>query len=205
MPPLVALVDYGAGNLASVRKALAFVRCGVFTPRSPGEIDEAGGVVIPGVGHFNATATLDEDWRDAIRRAVARGRPLLGICLGMQFLYERSEEAPGLAGLGLLEGRCQRLAPGPDARKIPHVGWNTLAVRAGSRLLEGVGDAPYAYFTHAYAAPVTAETAAQTAYGSTFASACERGLVWGVQFHPEKSGDTGLRILANFAAQCARA
>jgi glutamine amidotransferase len=205
MRPVVALVDYGAGNLASVRKALAFVGCHPITPRSPGEIEGAGGVVIPGVGHFGATATLDHEWRDAILHAVALGRPLLGICLGMQFLYERSEEAPGLAGLGLLEGGCQRLTPGPQALKIPHVGWNTLGVRAGSRLLAGIGDAPFAYFTHSYAAPVTADTAAETGHGHTFASACERGLVWGVQFHPEKSGDTGLRILANFAAHCVSA
>lgn len=194
----IALIDYRAGNLTSVRKALAAVGAEVFTPANPLELESASAVIVPGVGHFAATAVLGDAWRGAIADGVGRGRPLLGICLGMQWLFEASDEAPDLPGLGLLPGRCRLLPSGPGL-KVPHVGWNALAVVGGdTRLLAGVADGGFAYFTHSYAAPVTAHTIATTAHGETFASAVERGHVFGAQFHPEKSGTIGLLMLRNF-------
>ena len=198
---MIALIDYGAGNLTSVRKALAAIGAEVRVPLVPGDLTGAGGIVVPGVGHFGATAVLDGGWREAVRTSVAAGRPLLGICLGLQWLFEESEEAPGLAGLGLFEGRCTRL---PGDVKVPHVGWNALEPARGSWLLAGVAPGAQAYFTHAYAAPVTGDTVATTLHGVSFASAVESGSVAGVQFHPEKSGDVGLHILRNFVARCDR-
>ena len=197
----VALIDYRAGNLTSVRKALSVTGADFFTPESATELDGADAVIVPGVGHFNATANLDDAWRGKIRALVAQGRPLLGICLGLQFLFEGSEEAPELPGLGLLAGQCHYLRA--DALKVPHVGWNTLARQRDSRALAGVPDSTYAYFTHSYAAPVTDACVATTTHGETFASAVEQEHVMGVQFHPEKSSDTGLAILRNFLAMAA--
>ncbi len=197
----VALIDYRAGNLTSVRKALTVTGADFFTPETANDLDAADAIIVPGVGHFNATANLDEGWRSKIRALVARGRPLLGICLGLQFLFDGSEEAPELPGLGLLAGQCHFLKA--DALKVPHVGWNTLTRQRDSRALAGVPDATYAYFTHSYAAPVTSACVATTTHGETFASAVEQDHVMGVQFHPEKSSDAGLAILRNFLAMAA--
>jgi glutamine amidotransferase len=194
----IALIDYRAGNLTSVRKALSVTGAEFFTPAAPGDLAAADALIVPGVGHFKATANLDAGWRDTIRDLVAAGRPLLGICLGLQWLFERSEEAPDLPGLGLLAGECHFLQA--DGLKVPHVGWNTLEQRRDSRALGGVPDATYAYFTHSYAAPVTAACVATTTHGETFAAVVEQDHVMGVQFHPEKSSDTGLAILRNFLA-----
>lgn len=227
---MIALIDYGAGNLASVRKGLAAVGAAVVTPSSPAELAWASGIVVPGVGHFGATRVLDEPWRRAIRDAVARGTALLGICLGMQWLFEGSSEAPAVPGLGLLSGTCTRLGASSDARgaeraaaferaglddpawadrthsavrlKVPHVGWNSLELPRPTRLMHGIPPGTQVYFTHSYAAPVGRDTAAVTSYGGRFAAAVERGRVAGVQFHPEKSGEIGLRILANWMALC---
>lgn len=199
----IALVDYGAGNLTSVRKALRALDARVVTPEQPG-LQGVGGVIVPGVGHFGATAALGPAWRDAILEFVDAGGPFLGICLGMQWLYEGSTEAPAVRGLGVFGGCCEMLSSGDAADasgqrlKVPHVGWNELEVPAPSRLLEGIADRSFVYFTHSFAAPVTAETTAVTVHGRAFAAAVERGCICGVQFHPEKSGKVGLRILANF-------
>jgi len=201
----VALVDYRAGNLTSVRKALAASGAEVFTPASPADLTSASAVIVPGVGHFSATAALDASWRQAVADAVERGCPLLGICLGMQWLFEASDEAPGLPGLGIMPGRCRLLRAG-EGLKVPHVGWNALAVvKNDGRLLSGVPHGGYAYFTHSYVAPITRETVATTTHGETFASVVERGHVFGAQFHPEKSGDVGLLILRNFLSAAAGA
>ena len=192
----IALIDYRAGNLTSVRKALSVAGADFFTPESAAELKAADGVIVPGVGHFKATANLDAEWRAAIRAGVERGKPLLGICLGLQWLFESSTEAPELPGLGLLAGHCHFLQA--DGQKVPHVGWNTLARQRESRTLHGVEDAAYAYFTHSYVAPVTSACVATTTHGETFAAAVEQDHVMGVQFHPEKSSDTGLAILRNF-------
>jgi glutamine amidotransferase len=192
----VALVDYGAGNLTSVIKGLRAVGADVRVVSRPAELGGAEALVIPGVGHFDATRALDADWRAAVRERLDAGLPLLGICLGLQWLFEGSDEAPDVPGFGLLAGRCFRL---PDTVKVPHVGWNTLDGRAASsRLLAGLPEGAMAYFTHSFAAPVVSATAASTGHGAPFSSAIERGRVFATQFHPEKSGTTGLRLLSNF-------
>jgi imidazole glycerol-phosphate synthase subunit HisH len=193
--PQIALVDYGAGNLTSVRKGLGATGACVVTPGAPGELANADGVVVPGVGHFAATTSLDDEWRRAIAAVVDRGTPLLGICLGLQWLFESSDEAPGIAGLGAIRGRCERL---PAIVKVPHVGWNALEIVRPSTLLDGLRDGTQVYFTHAYAAPMVDETVATTTHGACFSAAVERGPMFGVQFHPEKSGEAGLRVLTNF-------
>ncbi|MGE3175889.1 MAG: imidazole glycerol phosphate synthase subunit HisH [Vicinamibacterales bacterium] len=197
---MIALIDYGAGNLTSVTKALAAIEAEVYVPLTPQDVQRATGVIVPGVGHFAATRALDEAWRGAILERLGEGRPLLGICLGMQWLFEGSEEAPELSGLGLIGGTCFRLGRQPDPApvKIPHVGWNSLQVEREASIVDRVPAGAQVYFTHSYAAPITGETVATTAHGETFASIVQRGQVAGVQFHPEKSGDVGLQILRNF-------
>jgi len=199
---VIALVDYGAGNLTSVRKALAFIGAEFWTPAEPSELARASGVIVPGVGHFDSTAALDAPWREAIHAALARSVPLLGICVGLQWLFEGSTEAPGVPGLGVIPGVCSRLgddSPGPrQVLKVPHVGWNSLSFPRPTRLFDGIPEGTQVYFTHSYAAPVVPATAAITTYGVAFSAAVEDGLVSGVQFHPEKSGNAGLRILRNW-------
>lgn len=217
MSSTIALVDYKAGNLTSVTKALVAVGAKVFVPKSPSDLAPADGIVVPGVGHFNATRALDRPWIDVILSHVGRERPLLGICLGMQWLFESSDEAPDLEGLGLLPGACFRLgSTGPSSAgvKVPHVGWNALRLSfrgplsAGQErpawIVEGVPDGAQVYFTHSYAAPVIDCAIAVAEHGDTFAAVVQRGRVAGVQFHPEKSGEVGLRILRNFVRQSQR-
>jgi imidazole glycerol-phosphate synthase subunit HisH len=205
---VIAVVDYEAGNLASVCKALAAAGAEARLVRSTADARGARAIVVPGVGHFAATSAIGDDWRALLRAHAGEGRPLLGICLGMQWLFEASEEAPGCAGLGLLPGQCRRLAPGAAGDeqrvKVPHVGWNSVEAIAPSQSLAGVGPRPYVYFTHSYAAPVTGDCVATAAHGERFAAVVERGLVWGTQFHPEKSGEVGLQILRNFVAASTR-
>jgi glutamine amidotransferase len=198
---VIALIDYGAGNLTSVRKGFAAAGADLFTPRDPADLSRASGIVVPGVGHFGATAALDLGWVAAIRAATSRGVPLLGICLGMQWLFEGSDEAPGVRGLGIMAGVCSRLPrDAAGVLKVPHVGWNALTVPRPSRLLDGIPPASQVYFTHSFAAPVTPESVATCTHGTEFAAAVEKAHVVGVQFHPEKSSTAGLRILRNFAA-----
>jgi glutamine amidotransferase len=200
---VIALVDYGAGNLTSVRKALTALGADFIVPSTPDECRTARGVIVPGVGHFGATARLDSSWREAIDAAVESGTPLFGICVGMQWLFEGSEEAPEAAGLGAIAGRIARLAGDADQRlKVPHVGWNSLEFRRPARLLRGLTSGAQVYFTHSYAAPVTPECVAATTHANTFSSVVERDNIFGVQFHPEKSGDAGLTILRNFLEVC---
>jgi imidazole glycerol-phosphate synthase subunit HisH len=196
---VIALIDYGAGNLTSVKKALGAIAAEVFVPTSPQEVSHATGVIVPGVGHFGATRAIDAEWTAAILGRLEQGRPLLGICLGMQWLFEGSDEAPDCPGLGVFSGRCYRLR-GDAARaiKIPHVGWNSLGMTRDDSIVDGVAAAAQVYFTHSYVAPVTGDTVARTEHGEAFASIVQRGQVAGVQFHPEKSGDVGLQVLRNF-------
>jgi glutamine amidotransferase len=201
MRPRIAVLDYGAGNLTSVRKGLVAAGAEPCMPASPSELTAAAGIVIPGVGHFSATQSLTKEWRETILKVKNDGTIVLGICLGMQWLYEGSDEAPAVAGLGVLAGRCFRIAG--EGLKVPHVGWNTLATRQ-SCLFASVPDGAYAYFTHSYAAPVTTACTAITQHGAAFAAAAENGNVFGVQFHPEKSGPAGLQVLRNFVALARR-
>jgi imidazole glycerol-phosphate synthase subunit HisH len=206
---VIALIDYKAGNLTSVRKAFAALKAPLFTPEQPGDLATADAIVVPGVGHFGATKALGPEWIEAIIERVGEGRPLLGICLGMQWLYEGSDEAPELRGLGLLGGRCYRLpstdrgtgAPGVSNIKIPHVGWNSLDMQHDASIVDRVDSGAQVYFTHSFVAPVTGDTVAVTTHGQPFASIVQRGHVAGVQFHPEKSGDVGLQVLRNFLSQ----
>ena len=215
---MIALIDYGAGNLTSVRKALAHLGAAVTTPATPADLTSADGIIVPGVGNFAATAALGPEWRTAILDHVDRQLPLLGICVGMQWLFDGSEEAPRHHGLEMLPGTCRLLTDegragrvplrdaaidtGDDARpgrfKVPHVGWNSLHLTRRSWLLDGVDEGDQVYFTHSFAAPVTADCVGATRHGVVFAAAVERDHVGGVQFHPEKSSDVGLRILTNF-------
>jgi len=192
----IALVDYGAGNLTSVVKGFRAVGADIRIVDTLEGLDGAAAIVVPGVGHFNATASLGPEWQRQIAGHIHNGTPLLGICLGLQWLFEGSEEAPELPGIGMMAGRCFRLS---GDVKVPHVGWNTLDnTSSHSRLLGGLPAGASAYFTHSYAAPLGPDTAAATTHGVPFAAAVERGRTFGVQFHPEKSGATGLAVLRNF-------
>jgi glutamine amidotransferase len=194
----VTVIDYKAGNLTSVLKALCHLGADVeVTDGDLSSIASAERLVLPGVGHFAATRRLDDTGlTSAIRMAISRGVPFLGICVGMQWLYAGSTEAPDQPGITYFSESCSRF---PECEhKVPHVGWNSLEVRNGSRLLKGIETGEYVYFTHSFKAPVTADTAACAHYIEPFAAAVERDHVMGVQFHPEKSGETGLKILRNF-------
>jgi glutamine amidotransferase len=194
----VTVIDYKAGNLTSVLKSLHHVGAQtVVTDSDLSLVESADCIVLPGVGHFQATELLDNTGLTAaIRAAIARGVPFLGICVGMQWLYSGSTEAPSQPGLGHFAESCARFTEGTE--KIPHVGWNSLAINPASRLLKGIADGSHVYFTHSFRAPVTANTAAVTHYIEDFAAAVERDNVFGVQFHPEKSSEAGLKILRNF-------
>jgi glutamine amidotransferase len=195
---LVTVIDYKAGNLTSVLKALRHLGAEpVVTDGDLALVEHAERIVLPGVGHFAATERLDATGlTSAIRTAIARGVPFLGICVGMQWLYAGSSEAPQQSGLGHFAQSCARFPEGQE--KVPHVGWNSLEIQPNSRLLASVEPGEYVYFTHSYKAPITADTAAVARYIEPFAAAVERSNVMGVQFHPEKSGATGLKILRNF-------
>ena len=193
---MIVLVDYKAGNMASVAKAFEHLGKKVCVTESPEVAAKASKLVLPGVGHFAATEKLTRSgMRDAIAETIARGAPFLGICVGMQWLYQGSEEAPGSPGLGAFSGVCEKFS---DSVKSPHVGWNRIRVVNGSRLLRGVEDGSFVYFTHSYRVSATGDASALTSYGGEFACAVERDNIFGVQFHPEKSGAAGLALLRNF-------
>ena len=201
---MIELIDYGAGNLTSVRKALSYLDAVFQTPEAPEDLSHATAIIVPGVGNFEATTALDSAWRQAIAKAIERGTPLLGICLGLQWLFSGSDEAPDVPGFGVINGCCRLLAQETEdtsvvgTYKVPHVGWNSLHRQRDSWILEGVSEGNQVYFTHSFAAPITTECVGATRYGMDFASVVERDRLVGVQFHPEKSGDVGLRILKNF-------
>jgi imidazole glycerol-phosphate synthase subunit HisH len=193
---VIAVVDYKAGNLTSVMKALRATGADPILTDDPAIVRSAGKIILPGVGHFAATRFLEERGiRAAIQDRIAAGVPFLGICVGLQWLFAGSTEAPGCSGLDIFPESCDRFVPG---RKIPHVGWNSLAIHPPSRLFAGISNNSYVYFTHSYRAPVTNATVAVTEYGEPFSAAVERNNVMGVQFHPEKSGEAGLQVLRNF-------
>jgi glutamine amidotransferase len=194
---MIAIVDYGAGNISSVKKALEHLGAEAQLTSDPATIAGAEKLVVPGVGHFNRCQTLNTQLRLPVLDAIAQDKPFLGICVGMQWLFEGSTEAPETAGAGLFAGECSRF---PAGVKSPHVGWNQIDVKAGSRLLRGIESGAFVYYTHSYRAPVVRETVACSEYGGAFSAAVERGNVFGVQFHPEKSSRTGLKILENFCA-----
>jgi glutamine amidotransferase len=193
---VIAVVDYKAGNLTSVVKALRAVGAHVTVTEDPEMVRRAEKIVLPGVGHFAATRFLEtRGLKDAMSARIAAGVPFLGICVGLQWLFSGSTESRDARGLGTFDAVCERFTEG---RKIPHVGWNSLTVLENSRLMAGVPSGSFVYFTHSYRAPVVHGTVAVTDYGDPFTAAAEHENVMGVQFHPEKSGVTGLRILRNF-------
>jgi imidazole glycerol phosphate synthase glutamine amidotransferase subunit len=194
----VTLIDYGAGNVTSVARALRRLGADVCSTNHPEEIASARCLILPGVGHCGALiSSLDaHGLRQPLLDAIAHRTPFLGICLGLQALYETSEEAPTLAGLGLLKGQVTQL---PTSVKLPHMGWNQLHASRASRLLDGISAEAYFYFAHSYAAPAGgAESAATCEHGREFTAVLERDRAFGVQFHPEKSGAPGAKLLENF-------
>ena len=201
--PLVAVLDYGIGNLRSAQKALERVGADARLTADPELVARADGVVLPGVGAFGrcvealASSGLTGVATDAALRAADGGRPFLGICVGLQLLYEGSWECPDVRGLGVMDGRAELLSG--DVKR-PQMQWNRLEPRADHAMFEGLGDEPWMYFVHSYAPPVGPDTLATCRYGDEVCAAIAKGNLWACQFHPEKSGDTGLRILSNFVA-----
>ena len=197
---MIAILDYGAGNLRSVAKALETVGASPVLTDDPAVVARADGLVVPGQGSaVDAMRNLDRlGLAEPLRQYVASGRPFLGVCLGEQIIFESSEEGPGVTCLGLIPGKVRRL---PGGQKVPQIGWNTVRFRNPHPLLEGVPDDSYFYFVHSYYVDPTdpADVVGETEYGVTFASIVARGNVFATQFHPEKSAGIGLRIYRNFA------
>ena len=194
---MIAIIDYKAGNLTSVVKALQYLGAQTTVTQDPAVVAKASKVVLPGVGHFRATSLLGAlGITQAVREAIAAGANFLGVCVGLQWLFEGSTEAPETRGLGHFPGRCEHF---PDGIKSPHVGWNSLdTIRPDSRLLHGIAPGGFVYYTHSWRAPVVPSTASTTHYGGPFTGVVERDNVMGVQFHPEKSAAVGLAVLKNF-------
>jgi imidazole glycerol-phosphate synthase subunit HisH len=206
--PKIAVLDYGIGNLRSAEKALQHVGAAARLVTNPADVEAADAVVLPGVGAFGACARAlhDSGLEAAARGAIEAGLPFLAVCIGFQLLYEGSDESPEATGLGVFAGQVAPLAPGV---KHPQMQWNQLKVvgasdgDGGPAPLHGLGDKPWVYFVHSYAPPIGAETVAVCDYGGRVAALVARRNVWGAQFHPEKSGRSGLAMLANFVALAA--
>jgi len=194
---MISILDYGAGNLRSVQNTLSEIGAEFTLVRDADGLRAATKILLPGVGHFGQMMrSLDRmGVRDALRERIVAGVPFLGICLGMQALFDSSEEAPGLDGLHIFPGQVRRF---PETARVPHMGWNNLVEKKPSRLLKGVGADPFVYFAHSYYVPETTVTAALCNYSLPYTAVLEEGNVFGVQFHPEKSGPLGLRIVKNF-------
>ena len=198
---MIAIIDYDAGNLKSVEKAVSYLGHEAVIARDRDTILAADHVILPGVGHFGDAMEHLKRYHlpSLIEEVAANNTPFLGICLGLQLIFEESEEAPGVAGLGLLPGKIIRIPQAPGI-KIPHMGWNSLSVREGARLFEGLPQEPYVYFVHSYClkAANEADVAAKTYYSTEIHASVERNNLFACQFHPEKSGEVGLHILSNF-------
>lgn len=199
---MIAIIDYGAGNIQSVKKAFEHIGCDCFVTNKHDEIMKADGAVLPGVGSFGDTVdSLDKfGIGDTAVEYIKSGKPFFGICLGLQLLFPGSEESPGAKGLGVFDGSITRI-PNGEGLKIPHMGWNSLDITKQGRLFKGIDGSPYVYFVHSYYLDAADKqiVAAQTKYGVTIDAAIEQNNVFATQFHPEKSGEVGLQILRNFA------
>lgn len=198
---MIAIIDYGAGNLHSVKNALDFLGAESCVTGNAEEILNADKVILPGVGAFgDAMECLRKSGlEDAVKEAAGSGKPFLGICLGLHLLFEESEESPNVRGLGIFKGRIVKI-PESSMLKIPHMGWNSITVVKDSKILKNIGESPYVYFVHSYyVKPKCADiVSAYTEYGQNLAVAVERDNIFATQFHPEKSGDMGMTILKNF-------
>ncbi len=194
---MIAILDYGAGNTGSVRKAVKYLGYSAEPADSPESVEAATKLIFPGQGHFGTMMKSLHDRRllEPLRRWLRAGRPFLGICLGLQVLYEGSDEAPDVPGLKIFCGRVRRFE---NVFKVPQVGWNQIEICRESRILAGIPTGSYAYFCHSYVAPVMDGSVAVTEYGQKFTSVVEKSALWAVQFHPEKSGDVGVQVLQNF-------
>jgi glutamine amidotransferase len=199
---VIAVLDYGIGNLRSAEKALQKVGADARLVTTASACKDAAGVVLPGVGNFGRCieAVHDTGLDRVALSAIEAGTPFLGICVGMQMLYEASDEAPGVEGLGVLKGKNKLL---PESVKRPQMQWNILERRRASGLLDGLGEPTWMYFVHSYAPELTDDTVATCEYGEVVVAAAERDNVWATQFHPEKSGDAGMQVLRNFVDRCA--
>ncbi len=199
---MIAIIDYDAGNLKSVEKALLSLGEETVITRDPAVIQAADKAILPGVGAFGDAMQNLRNFGlvDVIRDFAASGKPFLGICLGLQLLFEHSEESPGAEGLGILKGDILRIPP-CEGLKIPHMGWNSLDITEGAKLFQGIDQGAYVYFVHSYYLKAADESivAASTNYSTTIHASVESGNVFACQFHPEKSSSTGLHILKNFA------
>jgi imidazole glycerol phosphate synthase glutamine amidotransferase subunit len=194
---MIAVIDYGAGNVGSVLKAAEYLGFPAVRANTPESLWNADKIILPGQGHFGAMmrALSERKMIEPLRESLHAGKHYLGICLGLQALYEKSDEAPEASGLGVLAGRVRRLE---GVFKIPHVGWSQLEIQRHRAILEGITQGSFVYYCHSYYGPVTVESSATTEYGQRFSAVAEAGNICAVQFHPEKSGDVGLRILKNF-------
>jgi imidazole glycerol phosphate synthase glutamine amidotransferase subunit len=194
---MIAIFDYGAGNLRSVENTLSEIGAAYTLVRDAGGLRKASKIILPGVGNFGQMMqALDQlVVREVLVERINAGVPFLGICLGLQALFRASDEAPELKGLGLIEGTVRRF---PNGLRVPHMGWNELEPRSTSRLLANLGSKSYVYFAHSYYVPLTDATVAACTYSLTYTAVLESGNLFGVQFHPEKSGPLGLRIVKNF-------
>jgi imidazole glycerol phosphate synthase glutamine amidotransferase subunit len=194
---MIGVINYGAGNVGSVLRAIQYLGHPAEAVEDASLLQSADRLILPGQGHFGSMMEALESRKmiAPLRQQIAAGKPFLGICLGLQALYEASDEAPDRAGFGLLRGRVTRFE---GVFKVPHLGWSQLEIHGSDGLFEGVANGSFAYFCHSYYGPVTAETTAITEYGQSFAAALSLGSVYAVQFHPEKSGDVGLKVLENF-------
>lgn len=199
---MIAIIDYGAGNVRSVSKAFAHIGCDVTVTNDRGLILKADSAVLPGVGSFGDTVdTMDSlGIRETVLEFIKSGKPFFGICLGLQLLFPKSEESPGAQGFGIFDGTITKI-PGGEGLKIPHMGWNSLDIKKRDGIFRGISGEPYFYFVHSYYLNAADKgiVSAQTSYGVTIDAAIESGNVFATQFHPEKSGETGLQILRNFA------
>jgi imidazole glycerol-phosphate synthase subunit HisH len=207
---MITVIDYGAGNLHSVENGLKFLNVSYQITSRAADVESAQAILLPGVGHFGQMMRSLQQMNIVVplRDAIGSGVPYLGICLGMHALYDGSEEADAYAGLGIFRGTVRRFPETlPHEFKIPHMGWNRLEITLRSRLFEGIHAKPFVYFAHSYYLPADEGTAGEAAaavcdYGKPFVAAVERERIFGVQFHPEKSGETGLQLVSNFARLC---
>ena len=199
---MIAIIDYGAGNLQSVKKALDFIGAESLVTSRASEIENASACILPGVGSFGdaMNCMTESGLCEAVKKAALGSKPFLGICLGLQLLFDSSEESPGVSGLGILKGRVKRF-PSDLGLKIPHIGWNSLHLQNDGRLFAGLEENPYVYFVHSYYLKAADEqiVKATTQYSTTIHASVESGNTFACQFHPEKSGTVGLSILKNFA------